>query len=243
MENTNSSKASYLTKVEESVKKNISTRPIKHDRREAVILKDTKGFEQYVNSEYHNYETKNPYIPELKFSLEEFANYCYTIVESRVGWCVNKPVVVHPQSDIPVPALLVTALANVGVAENNTYGAVIVPKLATQVTINLNGVSIQLKSLTLDEMRRIGTWIKVYDPTGYSIGYPKDKRGEWALMTYFSREGSSSTDRVSQFAAENHLVYSLLSYFLGVNLEDNSAFYVSAGTSDELGEVLWRLIN
>lgn len=226
-----------MTHVEEIVKKSLVSRPATTDKRTVTILSDASGLVQYAENTYVGYQQKNP-LMEIKFSFEDFMNYLYTIIVSRVEWCKNHAPIVHPQSETPVPALLVMCLANIGVAENPTYGAVLVPEMAKETKVTIDGKDVLLKLLTIEEVRTIGTWIKVYDPTNYSLGYPKDKRGEWALMTYFlSQEG----EYISQFAAENHLVYSVLAALLGVNLQNTDAFYVSAGNKEELKEVIWKL--
>lgn len=226
-----------MTHIEEIVKKSLVSRPVTIDKRTVTILSDASGLIQYAENTYLGYQQKNP-LMEMKFSFEDFMNYLYTIIVSRVDWCKNRTPVVHPQSETPVPALLVTCLANIGVAENSTYGAVLVPEMAKETKVTIDGKKVLLRLLTIEEIRTIGTWIKVYDPTNYSLGYPKDKRGEWALMTYFlSDEG----EYISQFAAENHLVYSVLAALIGVHMQKKDAFYVSAGNKQELKEVIWKL--
>lgn len=109
------------------------------------------------------------------FDVDTFKKFCVTYVVSRIAWINNQPehMIVRPDDQVIVPALLDTVLKNIGIVYETTQGLVLKP------TIDYDSC----ETLSKDKMLEISFYLRAIDSYVGATGYIKDKSGSWEFMS------------------------------------------------------------
>lgn len=217
----------YSKEAAAIAERSLRPRPIKFNEATVTFSVDDGVLCDYLQAEYQaiEYEFGRTF-SEMKFTQDEFIQYCKTFLVSRIAWVngFSNLLLIRPEARLICPAFLAQVLMNVGIATDDHIGFEIRPgfkewnveKATTKVSRNdlaliknLTGFDV----LSDERVREISFWLGQLENYVGAFGYLKDRTGSWDFMTM-------SLVQQEVLAPENtsHGVYAIMAATLGNQL-------------------------